>query len=114
MSAIFCLLFALLFFIVSYFQYAITACIFPRSSVQTLPRTVFFSALQSISRLPPDRHRQCILMYYGKEMSLAEIAEVYGVTVSRISQILSEARGRLRKKLAPYVDKTDLALDLGE
>ena len=58
MSAIFCLLFALLFFIVSYFQYAITACIFPHSSVQTLPRTAFFSALQTISRLPPDRHRQ--------------------------------------------------------
>jgi RNA polymerase sigma factor (sigma-70 family) len=47
-------------------------------------------------------------MYYGKEMSLAEIAEVYGVTVSRISQILKDARGKLRVALEPLVEGTDL------
>ena len=40
---------------------------------------------------------------------LAEIAAVYGVTVSRVSQILSEARGRLRKKLSSIIDPADLA-----
>ena len=60
----------------------------------------------------PDRQRQSILMYYGKEMSLAEIAKVYGVTVSRISQILSEARGKLSKKLNPIVDRSDLAMQV--
>lgn len=60
----------------------------------------------------PERQRQCVMMYYGKDLSLAEIAAVYGVTVSRISQILSQARGRLRKKLKPYLDaSTDLDLD---
>jgi RNA polymerase sigma factor for flagellar operon FliA len=58
----------------------------------------------------PDRQRQCVLMYYGKEMSLAEIAAVYGVTVSRVSQIISEARVRLRKKLTPVIDGADMAL----
>ena len=58
----------------------------------------------------PERERHCILMYYGKELSLAEIAEVYGVTASRISQILSAARGRLKKKLAVHVDTNDLEL----
>jgi len=61
----------------------------------------------AIGRLP-ERHRQCVLMYYGKDMSLAEIAKVYGVTPSRISQILSDARRRLRKQLEPVVDRAML------
>ena len=66
---------------------------------------------QAISELP-ERERHCVLMYYGKEMSLAEISEVYGVTVSRISQIISKARKTLRKKLAPMVDRDDLAMGM--
>lgn len=61
----------------------------------------------------PDRQRQCVLMYYGKEMSLAEIAAVFDVTVSRISQILSDARRRMRKRLEPIVDRSDLAMGAG-
>ena len=57
----------------------------------------------------PERERHCIMMYYGKDMSLAEISAVYEVTVSRISQILSKARGRLRKRLAPFIEGTDLS-----
>jgi RNA polymerase sigma factor FliA len=60
----------------------------------------------------PERQRQCVMMYYGKEMSLAEIAAVYGITVSRVSQVLSDSRTRLRKKLAPFVDKADLSLEI--
>lgn len=58
----------------------------------------------------PDRDRHCILMYYGKELSLAEIAQVYDVTPSRISQILTAARARLKKKLASTVNTSDLEL----
>ncbi|MEZ4239355.1 MAG: FliA/WhiG family RNA polymerase sigma factor [Myxococcota bacterium] len=60
----------------------------------------------------PDRQRQCVMMYYSNELTLAEIAQVYGVTVSRVSQILSEAREKLRKKLVATVDRADLE-DLG-
>jgi RNA polymerase sigma factor for flagellar operon FliA len=56
----------------------------------------------------PERERQSVMMYYGKDLSLAEIAAVYGVTVSRISQILSSARSRLRKKLAPHIERADI------
>lgn len=66
--------------------------------------------LQQCIQELPDRQRKCILMYYGKEMSLAEISKVYGVTVSRVSQILSEGREKLRRKLAPIVERTDLTL----
>jgi RNA polymerase sigma factor for flagellar operon FliA len=60
----------------------------------------------------PERQRQCVLMYYGKEMSLAEIAAVYDVTVSRISQILSDSRKKMRKRLEPVVDRADLQLGM--
>jgi len=53
-------------------------------------------------------------MYYGKELSLAEIAAVYGVTVSRVSQILGEARNRLRKKMLPMIDKESFVMETDE
>lgn len=56
----------------------------------------------------PDRQRQAVMMYYGSELTLAEIAAVFDVTVSRVSQILSEARERLRRKLLQSVDPDDL------
>lgn len=58
----------------------------------------------------PERERHCVMMYYGKELSLAEIAAVYEVTPSRISQILSKARATLRKKLDRRLDDEDLGL----
>lgn len=58
----------------------------------------------------PERERHCVMMYYGKELSLAEIAAVYEVTPSRISQILTKARGSLRKKLGRRMDLEDLGL----
>ncbi len=62
---------------------------------------------EAISGLP-ERERHCVMMYYGKELSLAEIAEVYGVTASRISQVLTGARDRLRRRLAEDVELSDL------
>jgi len=55
-----------------------------------------------------EKKRNCILMYYGRDMSLAEIAGVYEVTPSRISQILSEARSDLRNRLQSNVTLDDL------
>jgi len=59
----------------------------------------------------PEKQRHCVMMYYGKDLSLAEIAAVYEVTPSRISQILSQAKSSLRKKLLHLVDQGDLGLD---
>ena len=65
-------------------------------------------ALRDAIKALPERERHCVLMYYGKEMSLAEIGQVFEVTPSRISQILSKARGTLRKKLMGKVGMADL------
>ncbi len=64
--------------------------------------------LEAAIRALPERKRQCVMMYYGRDYSLAEIAEVYGVSVSRISQILSEARSSLRKVLKEQIASQDL------
>ena len=53
---------------------------------------------QAIMQLP-DRSRQCVLLYYGRNLTLTEIAKVFDLTPSRISQILSDARRRLRSQL---------------
>ena len=47
----------------------------------------------------PERKRECVLLYYGRDMNLLEVAETFNVTPSRISQILSEARTTLRRQL---------------
>ena len=66
-------------------------------------------SLRAAIKALPDRQRHCVMMYYDKEMSLAEIAAVYDVSVSRISQIISEARKRLRAALAETIDLADFS-----
>ncbi len=56
----------------------------------------------------PERKRQCVMLYYGRGLSLAEIGETYSVSVSRISQILSEARKTLRKSIKEFIKAQDL------
>jgi RNA polymerase sigma factor for flagellar operon FliA len=57
----------------------------------------------------PDRRRQCIILYYGRGLNLSEIAQVFDVTPSRISQILSKARTELRAALVDHISASDLA-----
>ena len=45
------------------------------------------------------RKRECILLYYGRNLNLSEIAEVFDVTPSRISQVLGAARNDLKELL---------------
>jgi RNA polymerase sigma factor FliA len=53
---------------------------------------------EQIQRLP-EIPRKVLAMYYFEELRLAEIAAVFGVTESRISQIHSQALVGLRKQL---------------
>ena len=49
-----------------------------------------------------DRERQCILLYYGRNMNLQEISEVFELTSARISQLLSVARKKLKEQILQY------------
>jgi RNA polymerase sigma factor for flagellar operon FliA len=48
----------------------------------------------------PEQDKTVITLYYGEELYLREIAEVLGVTESRVSQIHSRALYRLNRELA--------------
>ena len=50
----------------------------------------------AISKLP-ERSQQILALYYQEEMNLKEIGATLNVSESRISQILSEVAGQLRK-----------------
>lgn len=56
----------------------------------------------------PERKRNCVILYYGRDMNLAEVAAVFGVTPSRVSQVLSEARKDLRRSLDGIIGSGDL------
>jgi RNA polymerase sigma factor for flagellar operon FliA len=53
----------------------------------------------AMERLPP-RQQQVLRMYYQESLTLRQIAERFGVTESRVSQIHSEAIARLRALMA--------------
>jgi RNA polymerase sigma factor for flagellar operon FliA len=48
-----------------------------------------------------DQERTVLSLYYFEELKSAEIADVLGISESRISQIRSKALARLRTVLAP-------------
>ncbi len=51
----------------------------------------------------PEREKQVLAMYYDEEFNLREIGEVFGVSESRISQILSQTHARLRARLGDWL-----------
>ena len=48
-----------------------------------------------------DQERTVLSLYYFEELKSADIAEVLGISESRVSQIRSKALARLRSELAP-------------
>lgn len=54
---------------------------------------------EAIANLP-ERERLVMVLYYDRELNLKEIGAVLKVSESRISQILSQAHGRLRARLS--------------
>ena len=58
----------------------------------------------ALTRLP-ERERRVLAMYYQDEMTLAEIGAAMGVSESRISQLRSQAIGRLRALLRPIPER---------
>jgi RNA polymerase sigma factor FliA len=53
---------------------------------------------EAIAQLP-QRERDILTMYYREEMTMVEIAQVFGLTQSRISQLRSLAISRLRASM---------------
>jgi len=62
----------------------------------------FRAALVAAIERLPEREKAVMGMYYEQEMNLREIAEVLGVTESRVCQIHSQAVARLRAALKDW------------
>ena len=52
-----------------------------------------------IERLTP-REKLVLSLYYTDELNMRETAEIMGITEGRVSQLHSQALGRLRKEFA--------------
>ena len=52
----------------------------------------------------PEREKQIAILYHGRGLSLAEVGQVFGVSASRICQILSAVCGKLRVTLRDSID----------
>jgi len=57
--------------------------------------------IEAIKSLP-EREQLVLSLYYDEELNLKEIGEVLGVSESRVSQIHSQAAGRLRVRLGNW------------
>jgi RNA polymerase sigma factor for flagellar operon FliA len=76
----------------------------PRQMLAQEAREVLRQALSQL----PERERLAVLLYYGRDCSLAEVAVLFEVSPSRVCQLLSMARGRLKTALMAAIDLPSL------
>ncbi len=72
-------------------------------------QTQLHAALHRALSTLPERAREAVVRYHLEGVPQALIAADHGVTVSRVSQILSAAREALRQELQSSIDPADLA-----
>ncbi len=73
--------------------------------IDVLQQKDFKEKLAKVILSLPERERLVLVLYYEEELNLKEIAEVIGVTESRISQILGKATIRLQSRMQSFIDK---------
>jgi len=69
-----------------------------------LERTELIDRLSEAIQQLPERQRQMILLYYHQELTMKQIAEVFEVTESRVSQLHASALFKLSVKLRGLKD----------
>jgi RNA polymerase sigma factor for flagellar operon FliA len=62
----------------------------------------FKAELTRAIEMLPERERMLMGMIYEQELNLREVGEIFGVSESRISQLHSQAVGRLRSSMKGY------------
>ncbi|MBO8416206.1 MAG: RNA polymerase sigma factor FliA [Proteobacteria bacterium] len=67
-----------------------------------LASSQFKQALAEAIKKLPEREQQILAFYYDEEMNLREIGAIYGLSESRICQIMSQAMARLRSMLKDW------------
>ena len=64
--------------------------------LETLEERCIAGLITESVQLLPERNRKFVELYYFEGLKQIEIAERYGLTLSRVSQILTESRKRLK------------------
>ena len=72
--------------------------------VEELQQQQFQGQLADAIKQLPEREQLIMSLYYEQELNLREIGAVLEVSESRISQLLSQAHGRLRAKLSDHIE----------
>jgi RNA polymerase sigma factor for flagellar operon FliA len=67
---------------------------------QAVERDQLITQLAEAIELLPERARMVLALYYQEEMNLKEIGAILDVSESRVSQIVSETAGKLRKLMS--------------
>lgn len=71
----------------------------------------FRAGVRNAIDLLEDRQRECILLYYGRNLNLSEVAKVFDITPSRVSQIMSKARTQLMGALRDIAREAGYEVD---
>lgn len=67
----------------------------------TNPRSEYAkSVMQAVRRELTVRQQEAVYLYYIKQMTMREVAEIQGVDISTISRTLARARRRLQRVLS--------------
>lgn len=70
---------------------------------EDLTRQLFGQKIRSVLHLLPERERVIVEMYYYRDFTFKEIAHVLGVTESRVSQLHSRMKRRVREQVMDLV-----------
>lgn len=71
----------------------------PSPEKEFLKKELLKELVQAVKRLPA-RKREMVLLYYVAELTMKQIGERYGISESRVSQILSEVQKKLKSDLS--------------
>lgn len=78
------------------------------SPLEGLQKEDFKQSLAKGIESLPERERLVLALYYDEELNLKEVGKILGVSESRVSQIHSQAMGRLQNCLKVWNTKEDL------
>jgi RNA polymerase sigma factor for flagellar operon FliA len=84
-----------------------TLCLDEPEISEALERVELHAYLRDAMHLLPERHRLVVVGYFLEGRSSLSLAQLLGVTESRISQVRSEALAMLRDGIGAQYDTTD-------
>ena len=77
---------------------------------EELTRHLFDEKIREVLHTLPERERLIVEMYYYRDLTFKEIARILGVTESRVSQLHSRMKRRVREHVCEVFSEEELAI----